>query len=488
MSVLEIDIYVISLNDLDPMHSVFTYFPSAKRFPAVDRRHATMDDVKDIVTSNAQLTLKRGRKWHHELSSMSAVGLYESNRQILNSGDNPVIIFEEDVVIDGRIVSALDVLKFQMKDFDVIVFGPIHTNSIKESIKLQDFCTIQDEFWGTHAVLYSKQGRKKVAEELNGLIDMQIDAKLARMAMFNNLRLFVQCNSIPLATQSEHVSTIQEKHGSCPLCNKDPQNVQNRISFETIAWVLIISLILVSLINYDAKSLAYKVMFLLIVLVVYSYRRINKSKFHVVVVCTPNYDIVGAYGVNSLKKYCENNGYQFTLWREKIEDLHVNFTKNEAVLNTLRRTDADYVVSIDADVAIYDINYTLDNFLVDNDVVMYAPEDYWWGSSRDKNSIINAGFVIWKKCDRAIEINKLWLSEAYNGCAKGKVPPQQSVFDDCVYPHMHTNEMHFIDHELVGMPYSKIIAQTKHGRDAWKALGEPNEPLDITTLPMKITK
>ena len=239
--------------------------------------------------------------------------------------------------------------------------------------------------------------------------------------------------------------------------------------------------------------LTYQVMFLLVAFVVYIYHSINKSTFHkstfhIVVVCTPNYDNVGAYGVNSLKKYCENNGYQFTLWREKIEDLHVNFTKNEAVLNTLRRTDADYVVSIDADVAIHDINYTLDNFLVDNDVVMYAPEDYWFGSSHNKNSIINAGFVIWKRCDRAIELNKLWLSEAYNGCAKGKMPPQQSVFDDCVYPKMHTNEMQFIDHELVGLPHSKIIAQTKHGRDSWKALGEPNEPIDITTLPMKITK
>ena len=488
MSSIDIDIYVISLNELNPLHPVLTYFPAAKRFPAVDRRNSTIDDVRNIVTSNAQLTLTRGRKWHHELSSMSAVGLYESNRKILNSGDNPVLIFEEDVIIDERFVSALDVLKTQMKDFDVIVFGPIRTNSIKESIKLQDFCTIQDEFWGTHAVLYSKQGRKKVAEELNGLIDIQIDAKLARMAMFDDLRLFVQCNSIPLATQSVHVSTIQEIDGSCPLCNTDPQDVRKRISFQTIAWVLIISLIVVSLMNYNAKSVTYKVMFLLVTLVVvYTYRSINKS-FHIVVVCTPNYDIVGAYGVNSLKKYCENNGYQFTLWREKIEDLHVNFTKNEAVLNTLRRTDADYVVSIDADVAIHDINYTLDNFLVDDDVVMYAPEDYWWGSYNDKNSVINAGFVIWKRCDRAIELNKLWLSEAYNGCAKGKVPPQQSVFDDCVYPKMHTNELHFIDHELVGMPHSKIIAQTKHGKDAWEALGGPNEPIDVTTLPMKNTK
>ena len=475
-----LDIYVISLDPLRPTHPVLTFFPDAKRFPAVDRRTSTVDDVRDIVTGDAQLTLKRGRKWHHELSSLGAVGLYESHRNVLAAGENAVLIFEEDAVIGQRFVSALESLRSQMDDFDLAVFGPLKTESLRESIKLQGFCTTRGEFWGLHAVLYSKEGRKKVSTELSGLIDVQLDAKLSRLAMFGDVRLVVQCHGAPLATQAYHISTIQEtEHSTCRLCNADPLRTQEPFSPDVIAYAFAIAFVIVSVMHFDQFDVtSFLVASSLLLLAAAAYRSVRSRTFHVVVVCTPNYDSIGAYGVNSLQKYCERHGYDFTLWRESVEGLHVSFTKNEAVLNTLRETTSDYVVCIDADVAVHDVNYALDNFIVDDAVVMYASRRR---SPASQNSMISGAFDIWKTCHRSIELNRLWLTEAYNGCAKGRHPPQQSVFDLCVYPQMAARVIHFVDHNLVGLPHSKIIAKTKQGRRAWEAMGKPNGPIDVTS-------
>ena len=57
---------------------------------------------------------------------------------------------------------------------------------------------------------------------------------------------------------------------------------------------------------------------------------IKNENFHVITLSTPNYDKIGCYGANSLKKYCDKHGYKFTLYRKKeIPDLHVNFTKKK---------------------------------------------------------------------------------------------------------------------------------------------------------------
>ena len=51
--------------------------------------------------------------------------------------------------------------------------------------------------------------------------------------------------------------------------------------------------------------------------------------FRIIVLNTPDYDHIGCYGVNSLKKYAETHGYEFTQYREKLlPDLNINFTKN----------------------------------------------------------------------------------------------------------------------------------------------------------------
>jgi hypothetical protein len=187
-----------------------------------------------------------------------------------------------------------------------------------------------------------------------------------------------------------------------------------------------------------------------------------KTSFHIVVVCTPNYDHIGQYGISMLSKYCQQHGYELSVVRDAIEGLHVNFTKNSAAISTLKSSKADYIVNIDADVAVKDFSVGLADIIVDSNAVMQAPEDYWNGADVSKNSHINAGFIIWKNCTRAVEINEAWLNSAKGECkvvSNKSISPQQTTFDDCVLKTVKNNELVHLYHRLVGLPHSTIIAQ-----------------------------
>ena len=216
-----------------------------------------------------------------------------------------------------------------------------------------------------------------------------------------------------------------------------------------------------------------------------SVKKHNKSNytFHVVVVCTPNYNHIGAYGVNSLHKYCQKHGYDFTLITEAISDLHVNFTKNSAAISTLSSSTADYIVTVDADIEIKDFSQKLEKLLLSSwkiDAVMYSPKDFF-ASNAIQYSIINSGFIIWKRCKRAIEINKIWLDMARNQCkiVAQTHPRQQNVFDKCVYNLLNPGELVFLDHNIVGMLYSSFISQTKDTKSGWIKAGMPSYPIQL---------
>jgi len=201
---------------------------------------------------------------------------------------------------------------------------------------------------------------------------------------------------------------------------------------------------------------------------------IPRYTFHIVVVCTPNYDHIGQYGVKSLRYYAQLHGYKFTLVREAISGVHVNFTKNSAAIQAMDSSDADFVVNIDADVEVVDVDRTLASLLwstgVNRDtVVMRAPQDRYC-TRRVQNSHINAGFVIWSNTPRAKEINQNWLDLARTegAYAATQHPRQQNVFDKVLYPtKMNQMELRYLDHESVGMQYSNLFKQTKSGKKGW---------------------
>ena len=57
-----------------------------------------------------------------------------------------------------------------------------------------------------------------------------------------------------------------------------------------------------------------------------------------------------------------------------------------------------------------------------------------------------------------------------------KHPKQQNVFDRCVQKLLKKNELGYLDHKMVGLPYSKVISQSrkKKTKKAWTKLGSPD--------------
>ena len=139
-------------------------------------------------------------------------------------------------------------------------------------------------------------------------------------------------------------------------------------------------------------------------------KKSKRNTFHVIVLCTENYDKIGCYGVNLLKKYCDIHGYSFTLYNTlalykkfNLKNIHINFLKNAIIIDALENTKCKYIVNIDADIGIKDMNLKLEDIInFDNDTVFNAPEDRFYNSILI--SKINTGFTIWRNCKRSIEI------------------------------------------------------------------------------------
>ena len=203
---------------------------------------------------------------------------------------------------------------------------------------------------------------------------------------------------------------------------------------------------------------------------------IYKPSFHVITLNTPNYDDIGCYGANCLKKYCDIHNYMFSMYRENLEPgIHINFTKNRITIETLKKSVADYIVIIDSDIEILNPSIRLESlFTPHKDTVFYAPQDYF-ENDKKKNYYINGGFMIWKNCKRSIEINEFWIEKAKSECnILMKIQaPQQSIFENCVLPYLNPWELQFLDHKKVGMLYSSFIKQTKKTKNGWINMGKP---------------
>ena len=220
----------------------------------------------------------------------------------------------------------------------------------------------------------------------------------------------------------------------------------------------------------------------------------TNKKFDIVCLSTPNYDHIGCYGANIIKKYADRHGYSFTLYRDlpksifdNGKNISKNFGKNYIVMEKIKeKTGSDYIVLVDTDTIVVDPTIRLEELFVPKDeTTFYAPDDRWFNPNTTTGCAFNSGFIIWKNNERAYEINKYWLDVGYKGC-KGReskttcgtpiAPPQQNAYLRCVKNNLKIKdeEQGKLDHNLVGMPYSKIFRSSKKLRSEWIKVGSPD--------------
>ena len=207
---------------------------------------------------------------------------------------------------------------------------------------------------------------------------------------------------------------------------------------------------------------------------------IKDYTFRIVLLNTPNYDHIGCYGANSVKKYCDFHGYKFTQYRDRFDNgLHINFSKNSMVIDAINKYKEDFIVVCDADVGVSKKYFNKGLITLfdpkSEETVLWAPRDFW--IPFHQNSKINAGFCIWRNCQRSKDINEFWIEMAVKHpekCKSLKPPRQQNTFDICVYKKMRKNELKYLDHKWVGLPHSKLIFQTKKPKISWEKIGSPD--------------
>lgn len=237
------DVYVISLGNTVPP-AIARVFPEARLFSGIDLRNADpLELLRDgVITESAYESISRGRKYHHEFSGVGGVGLYVGVRKLLNAGNGPVLVMEEDCMPSPDAPAAARGMLKRAESFDMAVLGPLLVESAlpaKQDVH-PNFGWLSGYFWGMHAVLYTSQGRRLVRDTLAGPCDLQIDGKLSRASVYMGLqpdiclpviRTLVQTSGPPLAQQLTHQSTIQTK--DCPACDVYPTITRTAVVYES---------------------------------------------------------------------------------------------------------------------------------------------------------------------------------------------------------------------------------------------------------------
>lgn len=217
---MRMQIRIITLDGSSPLTSQMSrLFPDADVGiqSGIDVRQSPLDALwsSELITHSVMHTLTHGRRWHHEVPSLGAVGLAQANRLALEEDvTQPLLLLESDCYLldPERLRREVAHLLLHTDKFDMAVFGAMYRGkkSPQNEEWLPDgFQRVRDKFWLLHCVLYSPSGRRRVGSLLRKPLEMQIDSLYGSEAFVGNLSVVAQLRN-PTAKQTLHLSTIQE--------------------------------------------------------------------------------------------------------------------------------------------------------------------------------------------------------------------------------------------------------------------------------------
>lgn len=256
---------IICLNvqaQIGRVHPVQNIFPNATINQAVDMRNVSAEKLlqEKMITTSAFESIKNGRKYHHEMSSTAAAGLSLSVLNMLNEGEGPILICEDDCIPSPKLPHVIRKLLALSSEFDMAIFGPTYYEHDQSDIpfQLKGFDRLNKYFWGTHALYFTEAGRQKAIAHLQPPYDVQIDAHFSRLSMYADFRAIIQFSLPPLATQGFHMSTVQMD--ICPMCDLHPNSSRNAvINLSLPSVTLICLLVLLLLYKKEFKDFQKKI-------------------------------------------------------------------------------------------------------------------------------------------------------------------------------------------------------------------------------------
>jgi len=265
---LNIPVYIISLNN-NSYFNFNDYFNNVNYVKATDTRKDTpikyLND--NIITVRVYNDLKYGRKDHFAFPGMGAIGLYLTYRKIINDNINinkNILICEEDCLIDNIPEFKRKVKILNNTDFDCAIFGSFNYkhkklyNNNNNNLNLlnlndyeKDFYKCNNIFLATQSIIWSPNGIKKMKNEINKIISVQLDAFFSYECLYNNLNLLIEKKNT--TSQKVHLSTL-DNGKPCKLCNVNPKFNYNNIYLNCIYTFIVIFIIVLILLLIKCKS------------------------------------------------------------------------------------------------------------------------------------------------------------------------------------------------------------------------------------------
>jgi hypothetical protein len=246
---LDIPVYIISLDNRSTF-DFSSYFTNINYIKAIDtRKKLPIDYLKDnIISWRVYNDIVNGRKDHFAFPGMGGIGLYLSYRKIINKLNelnlkNNVLIFEQDCLINNisEFSRKVNLLNNNKDNFDCAIFGAIYQNidKIDVSDSISNLSNDFDKCFNymlNQSIIWSPNGIKRVHNDINKIIDVQLDAFFSNMCLYDNLNLLLE--KIKTTQQSIHISTLNN-HTVCKLCDTSAKG------YNLISVILVILVILV---------------------------------------------------------------------------------------------------------------------------------------------------------------------------------------------------------------------------------------------------
>ena len=144
---------------------------------------------------------------------------------------------------------------------------------------------------------------------------------------------------------------------------------------------------------------------------------------------------------SSWNKYCARHGYRFTVFDERlVADMHVNWSKIEAMRHTLATSEKAYVLLVDADLVVLRPDLPLSHLADAAKDIIFASDNLMprlWPDLRNlaiklrlrTMNLPNAGFMLARRNDFALAFFTRWLELARGELAEwaDRHPRNQNV-------------------------------------------------------------
>jgi len=143
-------------------------------------------------------------------------------------------------------------------------------------------------------------------------------------------------------------------------------------------------------------------------------------KISLVQFATPNIDIYAKYSIASTFKYAQKHNYRYYLQRTgSLDELHINYSKIDALKTIVELpptgTEDEYIVVIDSDMVIIDVEKRMEWFIEtfgNEKSAILMPQDV--GRESHKLHRPCAGFIMVKKDEAGIGIIQEWIHTCLN--------------------------------------------------------------------------